>query len=114
MLGRNPHLPNKRQQAMAIFQRDRDFHRIFSEINVSVIPLKYIKTITCYLRNGTKVTIAESDIVANDCLDLESMIKTLDFYESVADIKININYDLVEREVTIEVDRILARCSEPF
>ena len=94
---------------MAIYQRDRDFHQIFSEINVDVIPLKFVKTITCVLNDGTRVILEENDFPAEDTgVDLESMIKELDFYEQLADLRIHIDYARVEHEVGIEVAKILS------
>lgn len=93
---------------MAIYQRDRDFHRIFSEIDVDVIPLKFIKDITCHLNDGTKVVLNESDFRGEpEGNDLESLIKKLDFYDELSDLKIRINYDRVEQDVGCEVAKIL-------
>ncbi len=94
---------------MAIYQRDRDFHQIFSEINVDIIPLRFVKTITCLLTDGTKVILEEGDFEVDETHDdLESMIKDLDFYEQVADLRIHIDYARVEHDVGLEVAKILS------
>lgn len=93
---------------MAIYQRDRDFHRLFAEIDVDVIPLKFIKDITCHLNDGTQVILDQDDFKnEGGDGDLEMLIKNLEFYEHLADLKIRINYDLVESEVGSDVARIL-------
>lgn len=97
---------------MAIYQRDRDFNRIFSEINIDVVPLRFIKNITCLLDDGTQVvldeeTLREADEGNTD--DLERLIKKLDFYETLSDLQIRIDYDLVERDVDDRVRDILKR-----
>lgn len=94
---------------MAIYQRDRDFHQIFSEINVDIIPLRFVKTITCLLTDGTKVILEEGDFEVDETHDdLESMIKELDFYEQLADLRIHIDYARVEHDVGLEVAKILS------
>lgn len=93
---------------MAIYQRDRDFHQIFSEINVDIIPLRFVKTITCLLTDGTKVILEEGDFTVDETHDdLESMIKELDFYDQLADLRIHIDYARVEHDVGLEVAKIL-------
>lgn len=93
---------------MAIYQRDRDFHQIFSEINVDIIPLRFVKNITCVLVDGTKVVLEESDFPADENDNLETMIKDLDFYDQLADIRIHIDYARVEHDVSLEVAKILS------
>lgn len=97
---------------MAIYQRDRDFNKIFSEITIDVVPLRFIKNITCLLEDGTQVvldeeTLREADEGNTD--DLEKLIKKLDFYETLSDLQIRIDYDLVERDVDDRVRDILRR-----
>lgn len=94
---------------MAIYQRDRDFQQLFSEINVDIIPLRFVKEITCVLTDGTKVVLEESDFsVEENGDDLESMIKDLEFYDQLADLRIHIDYARVERDVSSEVAKILS------
>lgn len=99
---------------MAIYQRDRDFHRIFSEINIDVVPLRFIKNITCLLEDGRQVILDEDDLREADegnADDLENLIKQLDFYENLSDLQIRIDYDLVERDVDDRVRDLLKKAS---
>ncbi|SRR6056297_2088539 len=99
---------------MAIYQRDRDFHRIFSEINIDVVPLRFIKNITCLLEDGRQVVLDEVSLREADhgqSDDLENLIKALDFYEDLNDLQIRIDYDLVERDVDDRVKDILNKAS---
>jgi len=93
---------------MAIYQRDRNFHQIFTEIDIDVIPLKFIRDITCYLTDGRKVVLDEKDFQnKSDDKDLETLIKNLGFYEQMSDLQIRINYDRVEKDVEADVARLL-------
>lgn len=97
---------------MAIYQRDRDFQQIFAEIDIDVVPLKFIKDITCVLSDGRKIVLDEDDLREADednSNDLENLIKQLDFYGELSDLNVRINYDLVEKRVEADVDRILSK-----
>jgi len=97
---------------MAIYQRDRDFNKIFSEINIDIVPLRFIKEITCLLDDGTQVVLDETilrEANQGETDDLEKLIKNLDFYESLSDLQIRIDYDLVERDVDNHVKNLLKR-----
>lgn len=95
---------------MAIYQRERDFQKIFSEIDIDVVPLRFVKDITCILSDGRKVVLDEHDLREADegnIDDLENLIKQLDFYEHLSDLNIRINYDKVEQDVGTDVENIL-------
>lgn len=95
---------------MAIYERDRDFKRIFNEIEVGVIPLRFIRDIVCYLNDGSEVTLDEEDIKkAGDADDVESLIRELHFFEMLTDLRIRIDYARVEEDVDGEVAKILKR-----
>jgi hypothetical protein len=99
---------------MAIYQRDRDFHKIFSEISIDVVPLRFIKNITCLLEDGRQVVLDEFALREADqgeADDLENLIKTLDFYEDLSDLQIRIDYELVERDVDDRVRDLLKKAS---
>lgn len=99
---------------MAIYQRDREFHRLFSEIEVDIIPIKFVRDITCYLLDGTTITLNESDLKKRypDDGNLETVIKELEFYDELADLQIRINYDRVEKDVSVEVKNILSKLTK--
>lgn len=94
---------------MAIYQRDRDFRNLFSDINVNVIPLRFVHDVTFYLADGSKVTYDDTHFKTEDLNlnDLESVIRDLDFYEDLSDLSIRINYGLVEKDVNRDVAKIL-------
>ena len=94
---------------MAIYQRDRDFHTLFAEIEVDVIPLKFIKEVVCHLNNGKQVVLTETDFTIEDLemKDLDSMIRDLPFYEQMRDLSIRIDYHRVEKAVATQVNTML-------
>lgn len=97
---------------MAIYQRDRDFHRIFSEIDIDVVPLRFVKDITCILSDGRRIVLDDADLREADegnLDDLENLIKQLDFYDNLSDLHIRIDYSLVELNVGVDVDKILSK-----
>ena len=96
---------------MAIYQRDRDFHKLFSEINVDIIPLRFIQDITCYLNNGKKIVLDATDLQDPKIKSehLEGLIKDLEFYELISDLSVRIDYGLVEADVEMEVNKLLNR-----
>ena len=75
---------------MAIYQRDRNFYKLFSEINVDIIPVRFIQDITCYLNNGTKLVMDESDLASHNAESdhLEGLIKELAFFEHISDLSV--------------------------
>lgn len=94
---------------MAIYERDRAFHRIFSEIDLDIIPLRFVKDITCHLSDGKKIILSKQDLIGSDIEnnDLESAIKSLEFYSEITDLQIQIDYDGVEHDVGLRVAQIL-------
>ncbi len=92
---------------MAIYERDRDFQKIFSQINVDVVPVKFIQDITCYLSDGSKIVLDQTDFRDDQDSDLEKIIRDLEFYEMLTDLKIRIDYEKVEQDVGNEVAKIL-------
>ena len=94
---------------MAIYQKDRDFHRLFSEIDIDVVPLKFVRDITCILGDGTKVVLNEGDFKteADQGEHIEQLLRALSFYENMTDLQIRINYDRVEEHVGVDVGNIL-------
>lgn len=94
---------------MAIYKRDREFHYLFSQINVNVIPLRFVRDITCYLNNGAKIVLDRNDFSEDDLNDnhLENLVKNLTFYDVISDLKVRIDYKKVEEDVGLEVTKIL-------
>lgn len=94
---------------MTIYQRDRDFHQLFSEIDVDVIPLKFVRDITFFLHDGSTIVMSKADFEDSDLADndIESIIRDLDFYEELRDLSIRIDYGHVEKHVHVDVDKIL-------
>lgn len=95
---------------MAIYQRDRNFRSIIDEIEVETIPLKFVRDITCYLHDGSKIILEQSDFEkVNNTDNLENLIKDLDFFEMLSDLKIRIDFGKVEEDVSDQVTNILRK-----
>jgi hypothetical protein len=96
---------------MTIYQRDRDFHQMFAEIDVDVVPLRFVKDITCFLNDGTTVILSESDFTQEELKTggVETIIRELTFYDNLTDLQIRIDYDRVEKDVVIDVENLLNR-----
>jgi hypothetical protein len=94
---------------MAIHQRDRNFHFLFSQIEVDVIPLKFVREVVCHLNGGKQITLTETDFSKEDLAikDLESIVRELPFYEQMCDLSIRIDYNLVEKAVSKKVANLL-------
>ena len=94
---------------MAIYERDREFHKIFDEIEVGIIPLKFVRDITCFLKDGTNIilTVDDFDKFAPDAKHIEHLVRDLPFYDRLTDLNIRIDYDLVEEDVSKKVAKIL-------
>jgi hypothetical protein len=96
---------------MTIYQRDRDFQQMFAEIDVDVVPLRFVKDITCFLNDGTSVTLSEGDFTQEELetSGVESIIHELSFYNEMTDLQIRIDYARVEKDVVIDVENLLHR-----
>jgi len=99
---------------MAIYQRDRDFHRLFADIDINVVPLKFVREIVCHLGDGSKVVLGESDFTQDDMEhnDIENLVRNLSFYDRLVDLSISINYDRVEDKTRADVDKILSKLNK--
>lgn len=94
---------------MAIYKRDRHFQSLMSEIEVATIPLRFVDTINCVLYDGTHVSLNQSNFTPESDGDIENIIKELEFFDSIADLRIDINFDKVEADVDNCVARLLKR-----
>jgi hypothetical protein len=94
---------------MAIYQRDRNFHYLFSQIEVDVIPLKFVREVVCHLNSGKQIILTETDFSTKDLAekDLESVIRELPFHTQMCDLSIRIDYHRVESEVNKKVASML-------
>lgn len=97
---------------MAIYRRDRHFQNMMSEIEVETIPLRFVRNVNCVLHDGTTVVLGQSDFDEDCKEDLESMIKDLEFFEAISDLRISIDFDKVEADVSEHVTQILKRIDD--
>jgi len=95
---------------MAIYQRDRDFYRLFSQIDIDVVPLKFVKTITCILGDGSKIVLHQSDFSeqAEQGQHTAQLINSLSFHERMTDVGIHIDYNRVQESVVLKVTNLLS------
>lgn len=93
---------------MAIHRNERRFQKIFSEIDINIVPVKFVKDVTCSLQNGNEIVLKAADLTNKTADDnLETVIRQLEFYDKLSELKIRINYELVEREVDEQVKILL-------
>ena len=97
---------------MAIYRRDRNFQNMMSEIEVDTIPLRFVRDINCVLQDGTKLVLGQQDFDQDCKEDLESMLKNLEFFESITDLRISIDFDKVEADVSEHVTQLLKRIDD--
>ena len=97
---------------MAIYRRDRHFQNMMNDIEVETIPLRFVRNINCVLQDGTTVVLGQGDFDENCKQDLESMIKDLEFFDAISDLRISIDFDKVEADVEEHVTQILKRIDD--
>ena len=95
---------------MAIYQIKRNtIYQIMKTIEIKTMPLEYVDQIICRLDNGDIKIISMTNIdqTGNGFSDLEEFIKTFDWYESLNDMDIKMNYVKLEEEVISAVNNLL-------
>ncbi len=94
---------------MAIYQKERHFQSIIRELDVETIPTRFVKDITCYLRDGSVFTLTNDEFCGVDSAtdNIENVVKDLEFFNLLADLKIQIDYDKVEKDVIVLVEQML-------
>jgi hypothetical protein len=85
---------------------------MMNDIEVDIIPLQFVQDITCILSNGSTVILSQDDFDGTYNEDIESMIKSLDFFDSISDLSIRIDFDKVESDVSEHVTQILKRIND--
>jgi hypothetical protein len=94
---------------MAIHARPRDFQQLFSEIDIQIIPFSVIKDITFTTEDGSETIIRRSDFrrFGNPtCVkDLQEQLRLT----KIDDIKIRIDFALLESDVHSAVDELFDR-----
>lgn len=74
--------------------------------------MQFVQDITCILSNGSTVILSQDDFDGTYNEDIESMIKSLDFFDSISDLSIRIDFDKVESDVSEHVTQILKRIND--
>lgn len=83
---------------MAIVKKNREFSKIMDEVEVSTIPIMFIKRLTIFLENDKKIYFCGDDLQGLD--SLETLLYSVSISEQIVDI--NIEIDLPVLETTIE------------
>jgi hypothetical protein len=97
---------------MAIYRRERNFQNLMKEISVETIPLKFVRRITCVLFDGSAVQFNNTDLDQGGSEDLETMLKELEFFDSISDLNVEIDFGRVEADVSEHVANILKRIND--
>lgn len=94
---------------MAIYHRERHFQSIINDLDVETIPIRFIKDVTCDLRDGTTVVLQQEDLKGKSLTsrNIEAIVKDLDFFDMLEDLKIRIDFEKVEVDVVREVSDLL-------
>lgn len=91
---------------MAIYRRKRTLQNLISDIDVDVIPLEFVKNVKCVLQDGTTVVLDQPELEKESPTDVETMIQGLTFFDSIADLHIQIDFDRVEEDVEQKVSKL--------
>lgn len=97
---------------MAIYQRNRGFQAIIDELEVNTIPIRFVRELICYLKDGRVFELKRLEEVDDSTTDLETFLKALDFFDELQDLKIHIDYEKVELDVTDQVTELLKRVND--
>jgi hypothetical protein len=92
---------------MAIYKRERSFNNILKEISVLKVPLQFVSMIKCQLRCGDLVEFNKQDFEESEATDVECMIRNWEFYDQIEDFQIRIDFSKVEKDVDVEVSKLL-------
>jgi protein-L-isoaspartate O-methyltransferase len=90
---------------MAIFRRDRSFSKIINEVDVETIPVHFIKRLKLTLFDG-RMEIIEGDELS-DAPSMEALLMTKEYVSEIMDMAIELDFDLIETDVTDQVNRLL-------
>jgi len=90
---------------MAIFRRDRSFSKIINEVDVETIPVHFIKRLKLTLFDG-RMEIIEADELS-DAPSMEALLMTKEYVSEIMDMAIELDFDLIETDVTDQVNRLL-------
>jgi hypothetical protein len=94
---------------MAIYQRNRGFQAIIDELEVNTIPIRFVRELICFLKDGRVFEFKRFETVDDLDTDLETFLKALDFFDELADLKIHIDYEKVEIDVNDQVTEIFKK-----
>jgi hypothetical protein len=90
---------------MAVYRRDRSFSKIIDEVEMEAIPVSYIKTIVLNLEDGSMVELKQEDLKKVETLE---ELLTIGFSDiAIVDMRIELDFDMIEDNVTDKVNRLL-------
>jgi hypothetical protein len=95
---------------MAIHKRQRQFQKLFGEIIIETIPLKFVRDITCNLDNGTTIVIGKDEIrrSSEKFNSVEEYIQSLEFFSILSDLRIRPDFSKVEKDIESQLSEIFS------
>lgn len=90
---------------MAIHKRDRSFSKILDEIDIDAIPFNFIREIRVELADGSFVAFERSRL--DEFTSVEDILMNSNIGQDITDMIIQLDYDLIEENVTAQVDKLL-------
>ena len=90
---------------MAISRRDRSFSKIINEVDVETIPVHFIKRLKLFLDDGSIIVIDQEEVQKVD--SIEELLMSLHVASQITDMSIELDYDLIETDVTEQVTNLL-------
>jgi len=96
---------------MAVHRRDRSFSKIIDEVDMEAIPVHYIKTIIINFEDGSLMELNKQDLKKIDTIE-ELLISKFNEENNIVDMSIELDFDLIEENVTDKVNRLLSKDQE--
>lgn len=95
---------------MAISRRDRSFSKIINEVDVETIPVHFIRSLKLQLDDGSLIIIDQEEL--EKCDSLEELLINSNIAHQIVDMNIELDYDLIESDVTEKVNNLLNKEKE--
>lgn len=90
---------------MAIVKKNREFSKIMDEVEVTTIPMMFIKRVTVFLENDKRIYFDKEDLQELD--NLETLLYSVSNTGQILDVNIEIDLPVVETTIEKQVKILL-------
>lgn len=90
---------------MSIIKKNREFSKIMDQVEVTTIPVAFIKRLTIFLENDKKIYFGGDELEGLD--SIETLLYNVSTTEQIVDVNVEIDLPSIEKTIEHQVKLLL-------